>query len=87
MVALYPQLKKEYKRGHISGNAVAHMYDKHRLLNKQPLLYGMFTHFDSASKKNLPPMISYIKKTNKARKKLGLPPLEQFQLVGDKAKR
>jgi|GEM_PF-5901936 len=80
MVALYPKLKKEYKRGNISGSAVAQMYDKHLLLNKQPLLYGMFQHYDSASKKNLPPMIKNITETNKARKKLGLPPLEKYRL-------
>lgn len=82
MVALYPKLKKEYKRGNISGSAVAHMYDKHLLLNNQPLFYGMFTQFDSTSKADLPPMIRDVKKTNKARKKLGLPPLEKYRMVG-----
>lgn len=79
MVALYPKLKKEYKRGNVSGSAIAHMYDKHLLLNKKPLLFGMFEHYDSASKKTLPPMVENIKKTNKARKKLGLPALEKFR--------
>lgn len=81
-LALYPKLKKEYKRGHISGSAVAHMYDRYLLEQRQPLLYGMFKHYDSATKATVPPMISDIKQTNKARKKLGLPPLEQYRLVG-----
>jgi len=83
-LALYPQLKKEYKRGHIAGSAVATMYDRYLLEQNQPLLYGMYKHFDSASKKDLPPMISDIEQTNKARKKLGLPPLEQYRLAGSK---
>lgn len=83
MVALYPKLKKEYKRGNVSGSNLAHMWDKHLLLNRQPLLYGMFKHTDTATKTILPPMIRDIQKTNKARKKLALPPLEQYRLAGD----
>lgn len=82
MVNLYPKLIKEYKRGNISGSNVAHMWDKHLLLNKKPLLYGMFKHVDTVTKATLPPMIRDIRKTNKARKKLGLPPLEQYRLAG-----
>lgn len=79
-LSLYPKLKREYKGGNINGTSVARMYDKYLLEVKKPLLYGMFDHYDSTTKATLPPMIKNIKKTNRARRKLGLPPLEKYRI-------
>ncbi len=76
MLELYPQLKKEVKKGNIHPSAVATMYDKYLQGIAKPQLYGMFRNNDGS-----PPKIKSIKTTNRARKKLGMPPLEKYQII------
>jgi hypothetical protein len=80
MLELYPQLKKEAKKGNIYPSAVATMYDKYLHGISKPQLYGMFSNMEDDGKKS-PPKIKSIKATNKARKKLGMPPLEKYQII------
>jgi len=79
MLIMYSKLKREIKKANIKPSTVATMYDKYLQGIGKPQLYGMFANSDTDGKRY--PLIKNIKITNKARKKLGMMPLENYKIV------
>lgn len=77
-------LRPEVRAGRFEAKKYAMLYDniKAKILG-EPQLYGTNTPFDMKTMKPGLPPIANIKATNRARRKLGLPPLNQgeYQLV------
>lgn len=71
-------LYEEVKSGRMPAKTYAMFYDniKGKIL-KELQLYGTNGQYDRATNQVLPAEIKSIKKTNKARKKIGLPPLQE----------
>ncbi len=70
-------LKEEVKAGRMPALSYATFYDniKGKIL-REPQLYGTNEQFDPTSGKVLPPNIADLEMSNKARKEIGLPPLQ-----------
>lgn len=75
---------EEVKAGRMPAKTFAMFYDniKGKIL-REPQLYGTNEQFDPETMQILPPEIVDVKTTNKARKKIGLPPLKEgeYRLV------
>ncbi len=77
-------LREEARRGRMPAKEYAAVSDRKAQHAGRRQLYGMCRRFDPKTNKVLPPEIEDIEKTNKARKEIGLPPLEEYRIVPDK---
>lgn len=81
-VPLQPLLLQEAKAGRMNAKTYAAVYDRKQQHAGNVQLYGTGFAIDIETGKELAPLIENIEATNRARKEIGLEPLESYRIAG-----
>lgn len=79
--AMLPALRAEVEAGRMPAQHYASAVDKSRKIRGLLQLYGTGDEFDPATRTVGPPKIASIDETNAARREIGLPPLDEYEIV------
>jgi len=79
-------LREEARQGRMNAKEFAAVSDRKAQHAGQRQLYGTCRRFDPKTNQVLPPEIEDIEQSNRARKEIGLPPLEEYRIVPPKRK-